>query len=449
MDTHIIKDRAIALDGSWDVVVVGGGPAGCTAAVAAAREGARTLLIEATGCLGGMGTAGLVPAWCPFSDGEKLIYRGLAEKVFLASRKGVPHEPADRLDWVSINAEQLKRVYDELVCEAGVQVLFHTTVAAVEMSDTSTAGVLLAANKGGLTAIGARVYIDATGDGDIAAWAGAPSAKGDENTGTTQPASFCFQLSNVDEYHYQTGPIVHSGSPDSPMWPILRSGRYPLIRDEHLCAHPVGPGAVGFNAGHLWDVDPADPHGFSQAIMLGRRIADQIRAALAEHHPRAFSGAYLATTATLMGLRETRRIMGDYVLTLEDYMARRSFDDEIARNCYFIDIHTAEDEIETVKKLGKPLVTGRFPRYEKGESHGIPYRCLTPKGLRNVLVAGRCISSDHVVQASTRVMPVCLATGEAAGLAAAMAAGGAEADVHAVDANQLRQRLREHGAYLP
>jgi len=449
MDMHVIKNRAVALDASWDVVVVGGGPAGCTAAVASAREGARTLLVEATGCLGGMGTAGLVPAWCPFSDGERIIYRGLAEKVFLASKQGVPHEPADRLDWVSIHAEQLKRVYDELVCEAGVGVLFHTTVAAVEMSDAADVGTLLAANKGGLTAIRAHVYVDATGDGDIAAWAGAPWEKGDEKTGSTQPASFCFQLSNVNGYHYLAGPTVHSGSPDSPMWPILRSGKHPLIRDEHICPSLVGPGAVGFNAGHLWGVDPADPRGLSDAIMLGRKIADQIRAALAEHHPKAFSGAYLATTATLMGIRETRRITGDYVLTLDDYLARRGFDDEIARNCYFIDIHTAEDEIETVKKIGRPLVTERFPRYEKGESHGIPYRCLTPRGLRNVLAAGRCISSDHIVQGSIRVMPVCLATGEAAGLAAAMAARCAEADVHAIDTNQLRRRLREHGAYLP
>ena len=114
--TLSIKNQKIAIDSQWDVIVVGGGPAGCTAATAAAREGAKTLLIEATGQLGGMGTTGMIPAWCPFSDGEKIIYRGLAEKVFRAAKKGVPHEPADKLDWVSINPEQLMTVYDDMVC---------------------------------------------------------------------------------------------------------------------------------------------------------------------------------------------------------------------------------------------------------------------------------------------------------------------------------------------
>ena len=120
----MIKNQKIAIDSRWDVIVVGGGPAGCTAATAAAREGAKTLLIEATGQLGGMGTTGMIPAWCPFSDGEKIIYRGLAEKVFRAAKKGVPHEPADKLDWVSINPEQLMTVYDDMVCSKMELALF-------------------------------------------------------------------------------------------------------------------------------------------------------------------------------------------------------------------------------------------------------------------------------------------------------------------------------------
>ena len=110
-----LTNNKVRIDGSWDVIVVGGGPSGCTAAIAAAREGAKTLLIEATGQLGGMGTIGMVPAWCPFSDGEKMIYRGLAEQVFNRAKKGVPHEPKDKLDWVNINAEYLMRVYDNMV----------------------------------------------------------------------------------------------------------------------------------------------------------------------------------------------------------------------------------------------------------------------------------------------------------------------------------------------
>ncbi len=447
MKAYEMKPRSIPLDDSWDVVVAGGGPAGCAAAIAAAREGAKTLLVEATGALGGMGTSGLVPAWCPFSDKERTIYGGIAEKVFAESKKGVPHEPASKSDWAAIDPEHLKRVYDDMVTEAGAKVTFYTMLAAVEAGDDGKVSALVLAGKAGLSAVRANAYVDCTGDADLAAWAGAEFEKGDES-GEMQPATHCFILSNVDSYHYAHGPNLHGGNRDSPVWRILRSGKFPLIKDDHLCQNLIGPGTVGFNAGHLWDVDNTRPESVSKAMMDGRKLAEEIRRALAEFHPKAFGGAHLAATATLMGVRETRRIVGDYVLTLEDWLARRSFPDEIARNCYFIDIHTAKDEIEKVKRDGKPVVGGRFESYKKGESHGIPYRCLTPKGLKNVLVAGRSISTDRVVQGSTRVMPVCLAMGEAAGLAAQMAAS-ADGDVHGIDTTELRARLKGHGAYLP
>ena len=132
MNQSIGFTRAIPLCDDYEIIVAGGGPAGCAAAMAAARKGAKTLLIEATGCLGGMGTAGLVPAWCPFSDKEKIIYRGIAEEIFNASKKGVAHVRMTDLDWVPIDAEHLKRVYDRKVSESGADVLFHSLVSAVE-----------------------------------------------------------------------------------------------------------------------------------------------------------------------------------------------------------------------------------------------------------------------------------------------------------------------------
>jgi hypothetical protein len=438
--------RELPLDDTWDVIVVGGGPSGCTAAAAAAREGARTLLVEATGCLGGMGTAGLVPAWCPFSDGEKIIYRGLAERVFEESKKGVPHEPADKLDWVAINPEQLKRVYDRLVTEAGVEVLFFTAVCGVDSADGRVRAVITA-NKEGLRAFGAAVFVDCTGDGDVAVWAGAPWTKGREGDGEMQPATFCFVLSNVDGEAYVNGVNMHGANPGSPSWQIAKSDRYDLIRDGHCCQNLVGPNTVGFNAGHIWDVDSTDTANLSRAMMLGRRQAAQFRDGLAEFHPAGFGDAFLVQTPALMGIRETRRIEGDYVLSTEDYVERRTFEDEIARNCYFIDIHTARDELEAVRAKQTNEVNRHIERYGPGESHGIPFRCLVPRKLSNVLTAGRCISVDRTVQGSIRVMPVCLTTGEAAGLAAAMAVG--QDEVRDVDTADLRQRLRAYGAYLP
>ena len=437
----------LKLDDRFDVIVVGGGPSGCTAAAAAAREGARTLLLEASGCLGGSGTSALVPAWCPFSDRQKIIYRGLAEKVFTAAKKGMAHVKPEALDWVPIDAERLKRVYDDLVTEAGVTVRFHTMLSGVQVDDNGRVTSILTTSKAGLQAWSAKVFIDCTGDADLTAWAGGEFHKGDAQGRRLMPATHCFLLANVDETPYQNGRDLHGGKADSPIHRILASGKYPLIPDLHFCNNLVGPGVVGFNAGHLFDVDNTDPASVSAALMQGRKMAEQYREALAEFHP-AFAHAFLVTTGAQVGIRETRRIVGDYILTLDDYLERRSFPDEICRNSYFIDIHWAKEEIAKDPAQHEKWEK-THNRYGPGESHGIPYRCLTPRRLANVLVAGRSISVEQFVQGSVRVMPVCLAMGEAAGLAAALAARSPAPDVHRVDVRALRERLRAEGAYLP
>ncbi len=435
--------RSLELDASWDVIVVGGGPAGCTAAAASARAGARTLLLEQTQSLGGSGTTALVPAWCPFSDRKQMIYRGLAEKVFRASQQGTPHVPKAQLDWVAINPEQLKRVYDDMLEEFGVEVRFQTFLASVERNAAGDVEALIVSNKSGLRALKARVYVDCTGDGDLAAWAGAEFQKGDE-LGEMQPATHCFVLSNVNETALSKIRL-YGGDPLSPIHAIRASGKYPEIPDTHLCHNKIGPGTQGFNAGHLFHVDNTDPASVSRAARDGRRLALSYQRALAEFAPDAFGDSFLVMTGTQVGIRETRRIIGDYVLTLDDWLARQSFGDEICRNAYFIDLHSTAAEM----RAKKVVTVHRFEHYGPGESHGIPYRCLTPKGLSNVLVAGRNISVERAVHGSIRVMPVCLSMGEAAGLAAAMASQAPVPNVHTIDTTLLRARLREAGAYLP
>ena len=451
MGVYQLKAREIPYDDRYEVIVAGGGPAGCTAAIAAAREGKKTLLIEATGCLGGMGTSGLVPAWCPFSDKENIVYAGLAVEIMEKVKATMPHVPKTLVDWVPIDPEMLKLVYDDMVTESGAEVLFHTVLSGVETDGQGNVSAILVSNKDGLSAYSADIYIDCTGDGDLAVWAGASYEKGDPETGDLQPASHCFVISNVDSYAYQFGVRLHGANPDSPVHKIAASDQYPLVHDFHMCNNFVGPGTVGFNAGHVFNVDNTNPRTLSQDLMTGRKLARQLRDGLAEYFPEAFANSYLSQTGALMGIRETRRILCDYKVTREDFVERRSFEDEICRNCYYIDVHNTKKDAEEVKS-GSMEVRQMFAKhavhYGPGESHGVPYRALTPVGLNNVLIAGRSISSDRMVNGSLRVMPVCLAMGEAVGMAAAMAADAGK-DVRKVDVQALREKLRGRGGYFP
>ena len=448
---YTLSARKIPVNDEYEVIVVGGGPAGCAAAASAAREGAKTLLLESTYALGGMGTVGLVPAWCPFSDKEKVIYKGLAEKVFEEAKAFVPHHGQGDTDWVAIDPEGLKGIYDRLVTGAGAQALFGSQLCGVE-AEAGEVKALLVANKGGLTAYRAGVYIDCTGDGDLAARAGA--AYEQQDNAHIMAATHCFILTMVDEHAYMYDRDsgrhyggIHPNNPRSIVYQIAADPDYPAIVDTHLCNNLIGPGAVGFNAGHIFELDATDPAALSKAVMEGREIARQFKDALAQYFPSAFASAHLTATAPLMGVRESRRILGDYMLTGDDYIARATFDDDICRNAYYMDVHPGRDGAIQSAAQQAALHKTQF-RYGKGESHGIPYRCLTPRGLRNVLVAGRPISCDRQIQGSVRVMPVCLCTGEAAGMAACHAVSSCDCDVHAVDVARLRRRLLEEGAYL-
>ena len=446
-------NQFIALNEEFDVIVIGGGPAGCAAAAAAAREGGHTLLLESTGSLGGMGTSGLVPAWCPFSDGEKLVYGGIAQTVLERSKAATSHVPESRIDWVPIDPEALKAIYDRIVTDNGVHVLFHTMALGVETDGKGEINAILTGNKAGLTAYRAKTFVDATGDGDVAAFAGA-EWRMEENGEAPMPASHCFVLTNVDLYaylyHSKYGLLTRGGmlasNPCSFVHSLSDDSRFPEFVDMHLCNNIIGPATIGFNAGHVYDVDATNPESVSNAMMYGRKLAREYCEALALYFPEAFGNAYLVETAPSMGIRESRRIIGDYVLTVEDYLGRTTFEDEICRNCYYLDVHYSKEEVELQKK-GKINDKSRCAYYSKGESHGIPYRCLTPKGLTNLIVAGRSISCEKHLQGSIRVMPACLAMGEAAGIAAVMTARG-DRNFHNTDVQQLRARLKEYGAYI-
>ena len=404
------------------------------------------MLIERAGALGGMGTLGLVPEFCGYDDGERNIARGIADRV------------RQELGSIKIDPEHLKRIYDDIVLGSGAEILFLSQLCSVEMSDDGNIDALLISAKAGLSAYRAKVYVDCTGDGDLAAMAGAAFEKGDMS-GNLQPSTLCFILTNVEPYEcwYNpsrpagSAPSIHFFDPESPVHKAIKSGRYPLIVDLHSCSDQIGPRAYGFNTGHVFDVDNTDPESVSAALVHGRKQVAQYCQAFSEFHP-AFANSFLAATGALLGVRETRRIIGDYTLKIDDYLERRSFPDEICRNAYNVDVHGSRKDAgdcinKDIEKIKKDM-DREIKKLDKGESYGVPYRCLTPKTLKNVLVAGRCISTDRPVNGSVRIMTCCLTTGEAAGIASAMSAAK-DANVHNVDTDILRKLLKENGAYLP
>ncbi len=413
----------------YDVIVVGGGPAGVAAAVASARLGADTLIIESATALGGMATVGMVSRLTTLSDGNKILYHSLTTEIMDRYMKEAGVEP-DFKGRIPLITEDLKVVLDDIVSEAGARILFQSTVCAVE-KDGENISCVIVANKAGLTPYKAHVYVDATGDGDVAYFAGVPYEKGDEE-GDLQPASLCFALSNV---HSENKKGSLNGGKDTVWSEIGRDPKYPLVRNHFVPVH-VGNGTIFANAGHLDGVDSTDPESVSDAYIKGRKIAKEYLEAVKEYIPEVFGqDAIVVATAPMLGVRESRRMEAEYQLTVRDYIERKSFDDEVCRNHNWLDCHTKKGKVS-------PYKLDPDQKYKDGDSHGIPWRCLVPKKVDNLILSGRCIWNDRGVFSSTRVMPNCFSTGEAAGIAAALAVKKS-CGVHALDAKEILSHIKK------
>ena len=434
---RVIFSRNVPVRYDVDVFVAGGGPAGVAAAVSSARQGQRVYLAEAHTCLGGMGTAGLVPAFMQFSDGENFLAGGFGKELLerLRDSGGTGTE-----EGLGIKAEVLKRVYDNIAAEAGVEYTFMTQLIGVESNDNAvTLAILSGVN--GLFAVKSKVFVDCTGNADLAFFAGAACEKGDEQ-GSLMPGTLCSVWAGIDwdqaekaGYRYDHGRHLEEAFKEK----IFQ------VEDRHLSGiWQVGKTLGGANIGHAFGLDGTDESSITRALVQSRKMLPEY-----EHYYkkyiRGFESMELVATGSLLGIRETRRIVGDIVLGLKDFKNRASFEDEIGRYAYPVDIHAS-----TPSKEGHAQFLREFTnlRYEKGENYGIPYRSLLPSKLKNVLVAGRCISTDRYMQSSTRVMPCCYITGQAAGVAASLVVSD-NADVRSIDILKLQLRLKKLGAFLP
>lgn len=441
LGTMKLTSEELPISKEVDVTVIGGGPTGIAAAIAAAKNGARTLLIEQRGFLGGMATVSLVPAFCPFTDHEKPVIRGigleLLERMKQHCSADFQNQYKHQLDWVPIDAEVLKRVYDDAVLESGADILFHTFTGQVIMNaNRGRIAGLVILNKSGRSIVKTRYVIDATGDADIAALAGAPFQKGGD-AGELQPGTMCYILTNVDRRRFQQYLNESGDTGQIPKAVALaqQNGDLPVGRKDVSGFAWSSDYLVGVNFGHVFGVDGTNAENLTWAALEGRRLV-KVQVDFLRKYVPGFGNAHLVSTGEQIGIRETRRIVGDYMLAQEDFLEMRSFEDDIARNAYFIDIHmaTSKDNMQ-IRHL------------PPGKSHGVPYRSLLPQGLENVWVAGRAASADRVVQGSLRVMPNCFAMGQAAGTAAALSssANGSSREVVMIT---LQRLLVKQGAWL-
>ncbi|GAB2746678.1 FAD-dependent oxidoreductase [Sinomonas soli] len=428
----------------YDVIVCGGGPSGFVAAIAAGRAGARTLLIEKYGFVGGMATSAWLGPISPMHFGDERVIAGIPEEFVERMRVAGgstghlrctnPHGSGAYLGFY--DREHYKWAAIQMLQEAGVELLFHSFVAGVSVDGDTVTGVEVS-NKGGKTAYTAKVIVDATGDGDVAALAGAEHTVGNEG-GISQPGTLMFDMANVDtdrlkQYmdehldHFEWASEMVALKPFSEklqqthfvgqgfldlVGQGLRSEELYLGRDSILFLTTTHPGLVHFNSTRIAGLDGRSAESLTRAEIDGRRQVMSLSEFIVKHIP-GFENAYLAGTGTQVGVRESRHITGEYVITGEDVLSGRKFDDVVVRGYFPVDIHNLK---------GKEGYQGGGLWADPEDSYDIPLRTLIPIRLNGLVMSGRAISATHEAHGSLRTQGGAMAIGHASGVLAAQAA---------------------------
>lgn len=408
-----------------EVTVVGGGVAGVAAAVSAARCGAETLLIERYGFLGGTATTSSVRVFMNFYLKNKPLVGGIMLEVLKRLKKLGGYDEKSRV----FDPESMKVVLEDMVLESGVKLLYYTEFIDVVMRGNVVKGVVIY-NKAGVQLVMSKIVVDATGDGDVAVAAGCLYEKGRHVDGLTQPMTLIFELANVKEEFMPSNEVLNAKFDEA-----KKLGELNIPRENVLWFRTPYKGLIFFNTTRVIRVDGTNPDDLTRAEIEGRRQMLKFVSWLKKTFPKAFGDSYIAKSGPQIGIRETRRIIGEYVLTEEDILLAKKFPDAICRANYPIDIHN-------------PLGEGTIIKYPPSDDYyEIPYRCLVPKFVENLLVTGRCISATHEALAAIRIMPTCIGLGQAAGVASALSV---KLGIRPRDLNVelLRKTLKEQGAVL-
>ncbi|RPJ39520.1 MAG: FAD-dependent oxidoreductase, partial [Chloroflexi bacterium] len=429
-------NRSIPIVDEVDVLIVGGGPAGVGAALSAARLGAKVLVIEQFNCLGGVATSGGHNHYSQFNawgDPGIQVVGGIADEIRVKMlARGYGTYDGSCLDF---DSEGLKLLLDELIAEAGGRVLYYTFYSDTLVENGVVTGGIIQ-NKTGRQAVLARRVIDCTGDGDAAYHAGAAFAQGRPQDGRCQPTTLMFTIGGVDwprveawRTSYDMREVWEKAQADGIMQPFQSV----IMGFWHT---GVLPDQVGINMTHMVNTDSTKAEDLTRATIEGRRQAHHLVEVFRKVVP-GMERCYLISTAPSLGLRESRRIKGVVTLTAEDLSSRRAWDDSIGFGSFFIDIHNPAG----------PGMSGQTWRPPKGFYYQIPYRALVPEKIDNILVAGRCISADHVALGSLRIMATCTVMGEASG-AAAVFSLHEEVPPRELEPALLGKQLKKQGAIV-
>lgn len=403
--------REIPVIAQMDVLVLGAGPAGMGAAVWAARTGAKTMLVEQAGDVGGVSTVGLMSHWTGQTKGG--FFEEVLERSADIDFEGMDSVYGDYPRQI-INPERLKTVYLQMLDEAGVRLRLYTFASDVIMEGNTVKGVILE-SKSGREAVMAKVIIDCTGDGDIAAKTGAAYVCGRESDGMMQPVTIMFKVAGVD-YDKAIFPGCFEHKVEVPAGELQALGKQTLpFPAGHVLLYRTSlPGVVTCNMTNCIGIDGTNTDDLVKATMVCRNQMDPIVEFLRKYAP-GFENCYIISSASLIGVRETRHFKGVKTITEQDIQSAKVFEDWVVTRAHFnFDIHNM-----TGSSLDE---TGSQMNFQQKNGYTIPYGCLIPETVDGLLLAGRCISGTHMAHSNYRAMPICMNMGQAAGIAAALAA---------------------------